>query len=357
MPTTPQLAMPLGATLHTGDMSMADIVRYAQRAESLGMEGMWLLEESGKEAFATLGVLAEATSRIRLGTSIVSYFTRTPTLLAMAARTVDDLSGGRFTLGIGPGGRGFVERGHGISGERSLRRAEEAVAIIRGLLTTKRFSYDGEIFRIQEFRLREGPTVHRIPIILSALNPKMVALSARVADGFVASFPSLAAVAEWRAIVDREAALANGGAGRNSRDIQMSALLLTCADPSDEAAVAALRRGLAFYCAAPTYHHIAEISGLGAEVKRVWEAWQRREFDEAARLVTDGICEQFGLIGTPAACRARLLALRDAGVYPIIYPLPRPGRVVEDHLATLDLVASYVATQGSGSRLPPWLSF
>ena len=67
------------------------------------------------------------------------------------------------------------------------------------------------------------------------------------------------------------------------------------------------------------------------------------EFEEAARLVTDGICEQFGLIGTPAACRARLLALRDAGVYPIIYPLPRPGRVVEDHLATLDLVAGYVA--------------
>lgn len=345
MPNSPQpappasLAMPLGATLHTGDMPMADIVRYAQRAEALGMEGMWLLEESGKEAFATLGVLAGATSRVRLGTSIVSYFTRTPTLLAMAARTVDELSGGRFTLGIGPGGRGFIERGHGISGERALRRAEEAVQIIRGLLTTKRFSYDGEIFRIQEFRLREGPAAHRIPIILSALNPKMMALSARVADGFVASFPSLPAVAEWRGIVDREAA----AVGRDPREIQMSALLLTCADPSDEAAVAALRRGLAFYCAAPTYHHIADISGLGAEVKRVWEAWQRREFDEAARLVTDGICENFGLIGTPSACRARLLALRDAGVYPIIYPLPRPGRVVEDHLATLDLVASYVA--------------
>ena len=267
-------------------------------------------------------------------------FRSTPTLLAMAARTVDELSGGRFTLGMGAGGRGFIERGHGISGERSLRRAEEAVAITRGLLTSKRFSYDGEIFQVKEFRLREGPAAHRIPIILSALNPKMMALAARVADGFVASFPSMAAAAEWRAIVDREAT----SAGRNPREIQMAALLLTCADPNDEAAVAALRRGLAFYCAAPTYHHIAEISGLGTEVKRVWEAWQRREFEEAARLVTDGICENFGLIGTPAACRARLLALRDAGVYPIIYPLPRPGRVVEDHLATLDLVAGYVAT-------------
>lgn len=340
--TTPlaPLAMPLGATLHTGDLPIADIVRYAQRAEALGMEGMWLLEESGKEAFSTLGVLAGATARISLGTSIVSYFTRTPTLLAMAARTMDELSGGRFTLGIGAGGKGFIERGHGISGERALRRAEEAAAIIRGLLTSKRFSYDGEIFQIKEFRLREGPAPRRIPLILSALNPKMMALSARVADGFVASFPSLAAVAEWRTIVEREAR----AVGRDPREIRMMALLLTCADPNDEAAVAGLRRGLAFYCAAPTYHHIAEISGLGSEVKRVWEAWQRREYEEAARLVTDGILENFGLIGTPTACRARLLALRDAGVYPIIYPLPRPGRVVEDHLGTLDLVASYLAS-------------
>jgi alkanesulfonate monooxygenase SsuD/methylene tetrahydromethanopterin reductase-like flavin-dependent oxidoreductase (luciferase family) len=334
-----QLAMPLGATLHTGDLPFGDIVRYAQRAEALGLEGMWLLEESGKEAFATLGVLAGTTTHISLGTSIVSYFTRTPTLLAMAARTLDELSGGRFTLGIGPGGKGFIERGHGISGERPLRRAEEAVSIIRGLLTSKRFSYDGEIFRIQEFRLREGPAPRRIPIILSALNPKMMALSARVADGFVASFPSLPAVDEWRGIVDREAR----AAGREPGDIRMMALLLTCADPNDEAAVQALRRGLAFYCAAPTYHHIAEISGLGDQVRRVWEAWKRREFDEAARLVTDPILENFGLIGTPAACRKRLLDLRDAGLYPIIYPLPRPGRVVEDHLGTLDLVASYLA--------------
>jgi alkanesulfonate monooxygenase SsuD/methylene tetrahydromethanopterin reductase-like flavin-dependent oxidoreductase (luciferase family) len=336
------MTMPMGATLHTGDMSFPEIAGYAREAESLGYDGFWLLEETGKEAFATLGALAGATSRIRLGTSIVSFYSRTPTLLAMSARTVDDLTGGRFALGIGAGGTGFLERGHGVGVERPLERARESVEIIRGLLTSKRFSYDSERFRIRNFGLREGPAAHKIPIYLSALNPKMMAQAARVADGFIASFPSEEAVESWREIVDREA----NAAGRDPRDVRMMALLLTCVDPSDDTALEALRKGLAFYCAAKTYHHIADTSGVGAEVRKVWEAWERRDMEGAARLVTDRIVEKFSLAGPPAECRKRLRKLIDAGVYPIIYPLPRPGRIVEDHLAAIRLAAGYLSAEG-----------
>ena len=96
----------MGVTLHTGDLSLGDLLRYAREAESLGYEGLWLLEESGKEAFSTLGVLAGATERIRLGTSIVSFYSRTPTLLAMAARTLDDFSARGATVAEGPGSGG-----------------------------------------------------------------------------------------------------------------------------------------------------------------------------------------------------------------------------------------------------------
>ena len=334
------MTLPMGVTLHTGDMSMTEIVHYAHEAESLGYDGLWLLEESGKEAFATLGALAGVTERIRLGTSIVSFYSRTPTLLAMAARTVDDLSGGRFALGIGAGGTGFLERGHGVRMERPLRRAQETAEIVRGLLTQKRFSYDGELFRIQNFGLREGPVAREIPIYLAALNPKMMALSARVADGFIASMPTDEAVAEWRGIVEGEAR----AAGRDPSRIRMLTLLLTCVDPADEAALQALRRGVAFYCAAKTYHHIAEISGIGAQVQKVWQAWEQRDFEGAARLVTDEIVEKFSLTGSPAACRRKLRFLMDNGVYPIIYPLPRTGRIAEDHLAAIRIAANYAAS-------------
>ena len=337
------MTLPIGATLHTGDLSVAELTQYAKEAESLDYDGCWLLEESGKESFATLGALAGQTSRIRLGTSIVSFYSRTPTLLAMSARTIDDLTGGRFSLGIGPGGAGFIERGHGIGVERPLRRAQEAVEIIRGLLTTKRFAYDGEIFHVKDFRLREGPAAHPIPIYLSALNPKMMAVAARVADGFIASFPSDEAVGEWRAIIDREAT----AAGRDPKNVKMLTLLLTCVDPSDASAMNVLRRGLAFYCAAKSYHHIAQVSGVASDVQAVWEAWQRREFDEAARLVSDKIIEKFSLTGSPTECRKKLRFLIDAGVYPIIYPLPRPDRMAEDHLRAIRLVASYLKNEKS----------
>src|SRR3712207_6620255 len=108
----------MGVTLHTGDMSMEDLLRYAQESERLGYEGFWLTEESGKEAFAVLALLAQATQRIKLCTGIVNFYSRTPTLLAMGASTIHRLSGGRMVLGLGAGGVGFMERGHGIKIEK-----------------------------------------------------------------------------------------------------------------------------------------------------------------------------------------------------------------------------------------------
>jgi 5,10-methylenetetrahydromethanopterin reductase len=329
----------LGATLHTGDLHIEDLLRYAQEAEALGYEGFWLTEESGKEAFAVLALLARATQRIRLGTGIVSVYTRTPTLLAMGASTIYRLSGGRFALGLGTGGLGFVERGHGLRLERPLARVRETVAIVRGLLTQPRFSYDGRWFHLRDFRLREGPLDGALPIYLSALNPQMVALAARIADGLISNWPTEESLAELQAIVQREAR----AAGRDPGAVKLLTLLMTCPDPADPAAVDAMRRGIAFYCASPHYHHIGELSGLGPEVKRVYEVWQTGDFAAASRLVTDRMVEKFSLTGSPEACRRKLRWLLDAGVYPIVYPIPRRDRMVEDHFAAIRLVARYAA--------------
>ena len=330
---------PMGVNLHSGDLSMDEIVRFTQEAESLGYEGVWLPEESGKEAFAVLAILAQATKRIRLATGILSFYTRTPTLLAMGASTMDRLSGGRFALGLGIGGVGFMQRGHGVPTERPLARARETVEIVRGLLTSKKFTYQGQWFNVRDFHLREGPVERKIPIYLSALNPKMVGLSARIADGFIANWPTEESVAEWQSIVKREAE----AAGRDPRSIEILTLVMTCVDPYDEAAMNVLRRAMAFYFASEHYHHIADISGFGGEAKAIKAAWDRGDVKAASRMVTDAMCEKFGLTGTPETCRTRLRWMLDAGVYPIIYPLPRHGRVMEDYIATIRLAAAYAA--------------
>jgi alkanesulfonate monooxygenase SsuD/methylene tetrahydromethanopterin reductase-like flavin-dependent oxidoreductase (luciferase family) len=329
----------LGATLHTGDMSMDDLLRYAREAEALAFDGFWLLEESGKESFAVLALLARETQRLRLGTSILSYYTRTPTLLAMGASTIQRLSGGRLALGLGPGGLGFVERGHGIAPERPRRRARETVEIVRGLLPRPRLSYEGEIFHVRDFRLREGPLDAPPPIYLAALNPRMVVVAAGVADGLISNLLTEESLHEIQALV-RQGAEA---AGRDPGRVKILTLLLTCPDPSDASAVNAMRRGVAFYCAAASYHHIADVSGFGAAVRRVYDVWVTGDFAGATRLVTDAMIEKFSLTGSRAACQAKLRWMLDAGVYPLVYPIPRRERMVEDHFAAIRLVASYLS--------------
>lgn len=334
----------IGVMLHTGDMPMEEISRYAQAAESLGYEGFWITEESGKEGFAVLASVARDTQRIKLGTSILNFYSRTPTLLALGASTLYRMSGGRFIhFGLGAGGIGFTERGHGVKIERPLARAKETVNIVRGLLTSQRFSYEGQWFHIQDFRFREGPPDGRMFIYLSALNPKMVGLAARIADGLITNWLTEESYEEYAGIVQKEAE----SVGRNPSEVKLFTLAMMAGE--DEASVDAMRRGLAFYFASPHYHHIAEISGYGAQAKQVQAAWQNRDFAGASRLVTDAMVEKFAIMGSPQQRYQKLRWMLDRNVYPIMYPIPRPGHTIDDHFLVIELVACYLNAEQAQS--------
>lgn len=327
----------IGVMLHTGDMPMEDISRYAQAAESLGYEGFWITEESGKEGFAVLASVARDTQRIKLGTSILNFYSRTPTLLALGASTLYRMSGGRFIhFGLGTGGIGFTERGHGVKIERPLARARETVEIVRGLLTSQRFSYEGQWFHVQDFRFREGPLDGRMFLYLSALNPKMVGLAARVADGLITNWLTEESYEEYAGIVQQEAE----AVGRDPDEVKLFTLTMMAGE--DDASVEAMRRGLAFYFASPHYHHIAEISGYGAQARQVQAAWQSRDLAGASRLVTDAMVEKFAVMGSQEQRRNKLRWMMDRNVYPIMYPIPRPGHTIDDHFLVIELVARYL---------------
>jgi 5,10-methylenetetrahydromethanopterin reductase len=328
----------MGFMCHTGDLGWDELIAWVKEGERLGYSAFCTTEESGKDAFALLAVLARETTRINLATTIVSFYTRTPTLLAMGARSIHDLSGGRFgPLGLGTGGIGFMHRGHGIEIERPLARAKESVEIVRGLLTEKKFSYDGQWFKPRDFHLREGPLAQPIPIWLAGLGPKMVATAAKVADGVIANWLTDESLAEYRDIIDESAA----SVGRDPSNVQVATLLMVCADPNDEEALFAARRGLAFYCASEHYLHIADICGLGEDARAVKKVWEERDFDRATRLVSDRLLEKFCLAGSPRQNAERIQWHFDHGVYPVIYPLPRHARMIEDHLAIIRLAADW----------------
>src|SRR6266480_932609 len=297
----------LGFTCHTGDLSWDELIAWVQEAERLGYSAFCTTEESGKDAFA---------------------------VLAMSARSIHDLSAGRFgPFGLGAGGIGFMQRGHGIVVEKPLARAKETVAILRGLLTQKKFSYEGQWFKPKDFHLREGPIGPEAPPIwLAGLGPKMVGTAAEVADGVIANWLTDESLTEYRGLIKHGAE----SAGRDPGEVQIATLLMSCVDPTDDAAIFAARRGIAFYCASEHYLHIADICGLGADARKVKAMWEERDFDRATELVSDALLGKFCLVGTPEKNAARIQWLFDSGVYPIVYPLPRRERMVEDHHSVLE---------------------
>lgn len=325
------MQLDMGIMLHTGDMPYDDIIRMAREAEDLGYHGFWLTEESGKEAFSLLAIIARETSRINLCTGIVNFYSRSPTTLAMCARSLHDISDGRFgPFGIGTGGVGFMVRGHGIEIDRPIGRAREAVEIIRGLLTEKRFSYpQGKWFKPHDFRLREGPVDTEIPIWLAALGPMMNEMGGKVADGVISNWLTPETLAIYRGQIAKGAEYA----GRDPAEVAISALTMMCVDHNDEGGMFAMRRGLAFYCASEHYHPIADSCGFGdlaREVKRVWET---RDFDAATALVTDEMIAKFSI--NPETAADYFKWMKSENAYPIIYPLPRHSNMVEDHFITM----------------------
>ncbi|MCH9016594.1 MAG: LLM class flavin-dependent oxidoreductase, partial [Chloroflexi bacterium] len=167
----------------SGGMSPQDIVECVKVAEELGYESAWVAEGHGGDQFTILTACALATSRIKLGTSISSVFARSAPTIAIAAACVDEFSKGRFILGLGSSHRVQVVGEHGLAYGKPLTRVRESVEIIRALLRDGQVSYQGDIFNIEGYDLWFTPFRREIPVYLGAVNPRMLELCGRIAQG------------------------------------------------------------------------------------------------------------------------------------------------------------------------------
>ena len=262
----------------SGGPNPAEIVDLVVLAESLGYESAWVAEGHGGDQFAILAACAMRTSRILLGTSISSVFVRTAPTIAMAASTVADLSGGRFILGLGSSHKAQVEPEHGVVYAKPLTRTRETVAIVRELIRDGRVQFDGETIRIENFDLWYTPRHREMPVYLSAVFAKGIALCGEVADGIILTRSTLATAAAVRA----QLAAAARSAGRDPDRIEVTTLLQTSVADTRDAALAALRPGLAFYLGFfPRYNRMMAEHGFPDEAAAIAEAWARG--DHASR--------------------------------------------------------------------------
>jgi alkanesulfonate monooxygenase SsuD/methylene tetrahydromethanopterin reductase-like flavin-dependent oxidoreductase (luciferase family) len=189
------LVLPVGAPFSDGPtLRWTEIRELAVRAEEAGFGTVWISDEllwrrpdghllGWWECVAMTGAVAAATSRVKVGTWILSALHRNPGITAKAVDTLDEISGGRFVFGLGSGHAGRQARAFGLPEDHVYGRFEEALEIIVGLLRQGRADFDGTYYAARELEHQPvGPRPGRIPIMIGAHSPKMLHLAALHAD-------------------------------------------------------------------------------------------------------------------------------------------------------------------------------
>lgn len=313
-------------------MTLEEIIECVRAADRGGYETVFVIE-SYADQYALLGACARETTRIRLATGVTTVYYRTPTSLAVAAATVDELSGGRFVLGLGTGHREIVRMRDDVEPARplpyadSLQRLRETVEAVRAVAAAaernERVSYRGEIFEIRDYLpwipVRPG---RRIPVYFGSFFEAGWELAGEIADGVVPIFMPLPLVERYVAAVHRGAERA----GRDPGEVDIGCYVPCCVDEDEERARLALRHLVAFHMS--EYRHYQRWfanQGHAALVERVGELVRSGELLAAARLVPDDVIDSVAVAGTPEQCRAGLERYRAAGVaLPVVYPI-HPG--------------------------------
>jgi probable F420-dependent oxidoreductase len=299
-------------SLVTSSGGPAELAEAARLAEEAGFESVWATEFYDRSATVALAAMAQATTNIELGSAIAYAFGRTPVVLAAEARDLDELSGGRLTLGLGTGTRRMQQDWHGLDGEHPASRMEELVPLLRRLwkLHEGPIEHEGRFYRlnVKPTAPPRAPVRDQIPIFMAGVNRRMIEGAGKVADGLV-GHPLFTPD-----YVSQVARPALDGA-------PIAGYITTSVSEDSEQARRDAAAIIAFNSTVKTYRAVHEVSGFAPQAEAVREAWSRGDFSGMAAAVTDEMIDAIALAGTPEEVRDRFEERWD-GVYerPLLWP-------------------------------------
>lgn len=290
------------------DVKKDDLTYFSKLAEDLGYHSIWVPEMWGRDAFSLISHMASVTEKIKLATGIISVYSRSPALIAQSAATMDEYCGGRLILGLGISSVYLNEYWHGTKFERPIRRTLECVEIVRTVIAGKRVDYDGEIFRLRNFRLLFEPLRREVPIYIASMGPKNIELTSRVADGWI---PYLCPVS---IINERKKVLASGG-----REITVAPFLPAMVSDDRSESREIVREFVALYvCSMGDYYHkLVSSYGFGEEADRAKKLW-RDNRAEAIKSISDKLIDLVSVSGSPDEGREGLGAFAENSDLPIL---------------------------------------
>jgi coenzyme F420-dependent oxidoreductase len=317
--------------------SVEALVEQARLGERLGYDTAWLPETWGRDAVTTLTCIAQGTDEIDIGTSIVPVYSRSPALIGQSATTLQEVSEGRFRLGLGPSGPIVIENWHGVEFGNPLRRTRETVEVVKQVLSGEEVTYDGEYFDLEGFRLRCDPPDPVPPVETAGMGPKAVELAGRFADGWHALLLTRDGLRDRLEDFRRGSEL-----GDRDRSEQRVTLSLTCCALENEAEAKQLvKQHTCFYIGGMGTFYRDNLARQGHEdvAHAVYDNWQEGDRGAAMDALPEEVLEQVAVWGTPESAREHFARFTDVeGLEAVSVSFPR-GADLEQIEATVRALA------------------
>lgn len=324
---------------------MGTIGPQAARAEAAGFESCWAAETINT-GFIQAAAAVGATERIKVGTAIALAFPRSPTITAMTAWDLDELSGGRFICGLGSQVKGVMQRRFSITFEHPAPKLREYVAVMRTVWAANRgenVDHVGRFYRVTmpSFHGRPEPDRRDVPVYLAAVGEVMARVCGEVADGVVCH--PLASRRYLEEVI--VPALAQGAerAGRKPGECNVTASPMVSISDDEELARNELKLQIAFYATTRSYKAILDLHGRGAIVGDLRRALDAGDRGRMVELIDDELCDAIGAAGTPDVVKDKVAAYSSVADRVCVsgpWYGPRPERMLENHQALIETLGA-----------------
>ncbi len=308
--------MATGCFISTGH-SLDQAIERVKLADALGYESVYLTHVAGRESLTVLTVYALATSRIRVGTGVVPIYTRTPATMAQTAATIDELSDGRLTLGLGVSHRPVVEGWHGQQIDHPVAEMREYAAIVRAILRGEE-PPAGEKWQTG-FRLIGIEPRPRLPIYIAALSPAMLRLAGEIADGVLLWLCNPSYI---RDVVIPEVTTGRERAGLALAGFDVVAAVPSALTDDRDGAYGAMRKDLLPYFGLPFYRAMIERTGFAADIAAYDAAGG--DFEAMQRAISRDFLDELTAVGDESELADGLERYRRAGASsPCVGPIAK----------------------------------
>ena len=287
-----------------------DILEFAKQLDyKPQVNSLWIPESWGREAFVMLGAIGTMTRRIKLGTSIVSMFSRSPATLAMAASTLDNISLNRTIIGIGASTPILAEDWHGIKFIHPLDRMREYVTCFKVISSGETINFNGNFFKLKNIKIMHPSQRKEIPVFLGAVNSGMIKLATEIADGIILY---LSPIDELKRTIERIKSLTS----RKSKSFEICSVFITAiSNKYPDLARERAAKTLAFYVAVGKYYNeFLSSHGFKNQVEQITTEYQNHGIENISKFVTDAMLDSLTIYGTTEDCIKSLKRFVSCGV-------------------------------------------